>query len=161
MPYRDQGYFYYRRFDAGDEYPVYARRLGSLDAPEQVLLDLEAQARGLDYYDIGALEVSHDNRLLAYTDDTVGRRQHTLRFKSLETGVVLPDAIPNVEEPMAWGGDNRTVFYVEKDPVTLLGTARAQARARHRSRARPARLRGSRTRRSTLPSRRRKTAATS
>ena len=121
VPYRDQGYFYYRRFDAGDEYPVYARRLGSLDAPEQVLLDLEAQARGLDYYDIGALEVSHDNRLLAYTDDTVGRRQHTLRFKSLETGVVLPDAIPNVEEPMAWGGDNRTVFYIEKDPVTLLG----------------------------------------
>src|SRR4051794_39658438 len=121
VPYRDQGYFYYRRFDAGDEYPVYARRLGSLDAPEQVLLDLETQARGLDYYDIGALEVSHDNRLLAYTDDKVGRRQHTLRFKSLETGAVLPDAIPNVEEPMAWGGDNRTVFYIEKDPVTLLG----------------------------------------
>jgi oligopeptidase B len=121
VPYRDQGYFYYRRFDAGDEYPVYARRPGSLDAPEQILLDLEAQARGLDYYDIGALEVSHDNRLLAYTDDTVGRRQHTLRFKSLETGIVLPDAIPNVEEPMAWGGDNRTVFYIEKDPVTLLG----------------------------------------
>jgi oligopeptidase B len=121
VPYRDQGYYYYRRFDAGDEYPVYARRLGSLDAPEQILLDLQIQARGLDYYDIGALEVSHDNRLLAYTDDNVGRRQHTLRFKSLETGLVLPDAIANVEEPMAWGGDNRTVFYIEKDPVTLLG----------------------------------------
>jgi oligopeptidase B len=120
VPYRDQGYFYYRRFDAGDEYPVYARR-PSLDGPEQVLLDLEAQARGLDYYDVGALEVSHDNRLLAYTDDTVGRRQHTLRFKSLDTNVVLTDAITNVEEPMAWGGDNRTVLYVEKDPITLLG----------------------------------------
>jgi oligopeptidase B len=120
VPYRDQGYFYYRRFDAGDEYPVYARRR-TLDGPEQVLLDLETQAEGLDYYDVGALEVSHDNRLLAYTDDTVGRRQHTLRFKSLETNTVLPDAIPNVEEPMAWGGDNRTVLYVEKDPVTLLG----------------------------------------
>ena len=121
VPYRDQGYFYYRRFDAGDEYPVYARRPGSLEGPEEVLLDLEAQARGLDYYDVGALEVSHDNRLLAYTDDTVGRRQHTLRFKVLETGVVLPDAIGNVEEGMAWAGDNRTVLYVEQDPVTLLG----------------------------------------
>jgi oligopeptidase B len=121
VPYRDHGWYYYRRFEAGDEYPIFARRPGSLEAPEQVLIDLREQARGLDYYDIGAVEVSDDNRLLAYTEDTVGRRQHTLRFKSLETGQLLPDAVPNVEEGMAWAADNRRVLYVEKDPVTLLG----------------------------------------
>ena len=121
VPYRDHGYWYYHRFDTGDEYPVYARRAGSIDGPEQVLLDLRELARGLDYYDIGAFEVSHDNRLLAYTEDAVGRRQYTLRFKSLETGELLPDAVPNVEEAMAWAADNRRVLYVEKDPVTLLG----------------------------------------
>ncbi|MCE3285449.1 MAG: family peptidase, partial [Steroidobacteraceae bacterium] len=108
-------------FGTGDEYPIFARRSGSLESPEQVLIDLREQAKGLEYYDIGALEVSEDNRLLAYTEDTVGRRQHTLRFKSLETGRLLPDAIPNVDEAMAWASDNRRVLYVEKDPVTLLG----------------------------------------
>ncbi|HET9693384.1 MAG TPA: S9 family peptidase, partial [Steroidobacteraceae bacterium] len=121
VPYRDHGYWYYRRFETGDEYPIFARRPGSLDAPEQVLIDLRERARGLDYYDIGALEASDDNRLLAYTEDTVGRRQHTLRFKSLETGQWLADAVPNVDEAMAWAADNRRVLYVEKDPVTLLG----------------------------------------
>ncbi|HET7204367.1 MAG TPA: S9 family peptidase [Steroidobacteraceae bacterium] len=121
VPYRDHGYWYYRRFETGDEYPIFARKPGSLEAPEQVLIDLRAQARGLDYYDIGALEASDDNRLLAYTEDTVGRRQHTLRFKSLETGQLLADAVPNVEEAMAWASDNRRVLYVEKDAVTLLG----------------------------------------
>ena len=121
VPYRDHGYWYYRRFETGDEYPVYARRAGTVEAPEQVLLDLREHSRGHDFYEIGALEVSHDDRLLAYTDDTVGRRQHTLRFKSLETGAPLPDAVPNVEEAMAWAADNRRVLYVEKDPVTLLG----------------------------------------
>ena len=121
VPYRDHDWWYYQRFDAGEEYPLYARRAGSPDGPEQVLLDLRAQARGLDYYDIGALEVSDDNRLLAWTDDAVGRRQHTLRFRSLETGEPLPDAVPNVEEAMAWAGDSRRVLYVEKDPITLLG----------------------------------------
>ncbi len=121
VPYRDHGYWYYRRFETGDEYPIFARRPGSIDAPEQVLIDLREQAKGLDYYDIGALEASDDNRLLAYTEDTVGRRQHTLRFKSLDTGRLLADAVPNVEEAMAWASDNRRVLYVEKDPVTLLG----------------------------------------
>ena len=121
VPYRDHDFWYYRRFETGDEYPIFARRPGNPEAPEQVLIDLREQAKGLDYYDIGALEASDDNRLLAYTEDTVGRRQHTLRFKSLETGQTLVDAVPNVEEAMAWAADNRRVLYVEKDPVTLLG----------------------------------------
>lgn len=121
VPYRDHGYWYYRRYEMGEEYPLYARRAGSPDGPEQVLLDLRVQARGLDFYDLGAFEVSHDDRLLAYTEDTVGRRQYTLRFKQVETGVPLPDVVENVDEAMAWTADHRHVLYVEKDPVTLLG----------------------------------------
>jgi len=121
VPYRDNGYWYLHRYDTGDEYPVYARRAGSAAGPEQVLLDLRENARGLDYYDVGSIEVSHDNRLLAFTEDDVGRRQYTLRFKSLVTGELLPDAVPNVEEGVVWSADNRRVLYVEKDPVTLLG----------------------------------------
>ena len=121
VPYRDNGYWYLHRYDVGDEYPVYARRAGSPDGPEQVLLDLREQARGLDYYDVGSIEISHDNSLLAFTEDAVGRRQYTLRFKSLATGELLPDVVPNVEEGVVWAADNRRVLYVEKDPVTLLG----------------------------------------
>jgi oligopeptidase B len=121
VPYEDNGYWYLQRFDTGDEYPVYARRAGSAEGPEQVLLDLREQARGLDYYDVGSVEVSHDNRLLAYTEDAVGRRQYTLRFKDIASGALLPDAVPNVEEGIVWTADNRHVLYVEKDPVTLLG----------------------------------------
>ncbi len=121
VPYRDNGYWYLHRYDTGDEYPVYARREGSADGPERVLLDLRENARGLEYYDVGSIEVSHDNCLLAFTEDAVGRRQYTLRFKSLETGELLPDVVPNVEEGVVWASDNRRVLYVEKDPVTLLG----------------------------------------
>jgi oligopeptidase B len=100
---------------------VYLRRAGGPQGPEQVLLDERARARGHDFYELGALEVSLDQRWLALTEDTVGRRQFTLRFRSLETGEWLPDAVPNVEEGIAWAADHRRVLYVEKDPVTLLG----------------------------------------
>jgi len=121
VPYLDRGHWYYRRYEAGDEYPVYARKAGSLEAPEQVLLDLDELARGRDYYDVAEFEVSPDNRLLAYAEDTVGRRQYTLRFKDLETGRTLPDALANVEAAVAWAADSRSVLYIEKDPQTLLG----------------------------------------
>ena len=121
VPYRDHGYWYLRRYDTGDEYPVYVRRADHADGPEQVLLDLRERARALDFYDAGSIEVSHDNRLAAFTEDTVGRREYTLRFKDIATGELLPDVVPNVEEGIVWAGDNRRVLYVEKDPVTLLG----------------------------------------
>ena len=121
VPYRKRGYWYYWRYETGSEYPIYARKAGEITAPEQVLLDENALARGHDYYDIGDFEVSPDNRLVAYAEDTVGRRQFTLRFKDVVTGQALPDAIPNVEASIAWAADNRTVLYIEKDPVTLLG----------------------------------------
>jgi oligopeptidase B len=121
VPYRERGYWYYERFETGREYPVHARRAGSLAAPEEVMLDLEELARDRDFYEVGALEVSPDGRLLAYAEDTVGRRQYTLRFKDLASGELLLDAVPNVEAAIAWAADSRTVLYVEKDPETLLG----------------------------------------
>jgi oligopeptidase B len=121
VPVRKNGWWYYRRFVEGKEYPIYARRQGSLAAPEQVMLDGNALAAGHGFFQIGGVEVTRDGKLLAYGEDLVGRRQFTLKLKNLETGEMLPDEVPNVSPPFAWAGDGRTVLYVEKDPVTLLG----------------------------------------
>jgi oligopeptidase B len=120
VPYRKRGYWYNTRFETGKEYPIYARRK-ALDAPEEILLDVNELAAGHDYYRIGALEVSPDSAWLAFCEDTVGRLQYTLRFKNLLTGEILGVAIPDVEADLAWANDNRTLLYVEKDPETLLG----------------------------------------
>ncbi len=122
VPYRERGYWYYTRFETGQDYPVHARRKGSMDAAEEVLLDVNAMAAGKDYYAVGARDVSPDNHLLAYADDSNGRRQYTIRFKDLVTGKTLPDAIPGTSGSMAWADDNKTMFYVENDPETLLTT---------------------------------------
>ncbi len=121
VPYQKNGWWYYRRYDEGGEYPIYARRQGSMQAPEQVMLDATELAHGRDFYQVGNMAVSPDGRLLAYADDTVGRRQYTLRFKDLATGKTLADTIENAEPSLAWTADNRSVLYIEKDPVTLLG----------------------------------------
>lgn len=120
VPYRERGYWYYTRFETGKDYPVHARRKGSMEAPEEVMLDVNALADGKGYYSVGTWEVSQDNRLLAYADDAVGRRQYTIRFKDLSTGQVLPDQIPGVSPDVVWADDNKTMFYVENDPETLL-----------------------------------------
>ena len=121
VPYRKHGYWYHTRFEPGKEHPIFARRKGSVDAPEEILLDGNALAVGHDYYRIGALEVSPDSAWLAFCEDTVGRRQFTLRFKNLRTGEILAVEIPDVEPDLAWANDNQTLLYVEKDPETLLG----------------------------------------
>ncbi len=135
VPYRERGWWYYARYVAGKDYPVHARRKDgpgvdavSIQAAnaagdfngEQVLLDVNALAGDKLFYNVGDYEVSQDNRLLAYADDTNGRRQYTVRFKDLETGELLPDTIANAEPNLVWADDNRTLFYVEKDPETLL-----------------------------------------
>jgi oligopeptidase B len=121
VPYRLHGYWYHTRFEPGKEHPIFARREGSLEAPEEILLDANVLAAGHDYYRIGALEVSPDSAWLAFCEDTVGRRQYTLRFKNLRSGEIQGVAIPDVESDLAWANDNRTILYVAKDPETLLG----------------------------------------
>ncbi len=120
VPYRERDYWYYTRYETGKDYPIYVRRKGDMQAPEEVLLDLNVMAEGKGYFGVGDMEVSQDNRLLAWADDDVGRRQYTLRFKDLETGKLLPDVITGVSANVVWADDNRTVFYVENDPETLL-----------------------------------------
>ena len=124
VPFYDNGYWYWRQFATGAEYPMYFRRAGTAagmtqGAAEEVLLDVPKLASGKSYYRIGGWAVSPDNRWLAYVEDTQGRRMYTLRVRDLTTGALLPEAIPGVLESLVWAADNRTVFYVKQDPVTL------------------------------------------
>ncbi|MBI3818898.1 MAG: S9 family peptidase [Planctomycetes bacterium] len=121
VPMRRNGYYYYSRFEKGGEYPVYARKRGSVDAPEQVLLDGPAMAKGLGFFQVGDYQVSPDNKLIAWAEDSVGRRQYVLKIKNLETGEMLKDQIANIESDTAWANDNKTILYIEKDAQTLLG----------------------------------------
>lgn len=120
VPYRLRGYWYYTRFETGKDYPVTARRQGSMQAPEQILLDQYAMGAGKGYFAVAGEVVSQDNNLLAYAEDDVGRRQYVLHVKDLRTGKTLDDAVPNIEPDIVWADDNRTLFYIDKDPVTLL-----------------------------------------
>jgi oligopeptidase B len=119
VPYKDGDYFYYTRYEEAMEYPIHARKAGSLDAPEEVMLDANAMAEGHDYFAIGGRQVTEDGRILAYGVDLQGRRFYTVRFKDLTTGETLSDQIPDVTGNMAWANDNRTLFYVKQDPETL------------------------------------------
>ena len=121
VPYRKGGYWYNTRFEPGQEHPIFVRRRGSLEASEEIVLNANELAAGHGYYRIGALEVSPNGLWLAFCEDTVGRRQYTLRFKNLATGEILAAAIADVESDLAWANDNRSLLYVEKDPETLLG----------------------------------------
>lgn len=121
VPVRYRGYWYAVRYATGQEYPIVVRRADAPNAEEVILLDGNALAAGQPFFQLGGYEISPDNRLLAYTEDTVGRRQYRLRIKDLESGTLLPDVIENVDGGVAWTDDNHTLLYVEKDPVTLLG----------------------------------------
>jgi len=121
VPYLDNGYWYYTRFETGGNYPIVARKKGSMDAAEEIILNQPEMAKGANFFQIAGRQVSPDNRLLAYAEDKVGRRQYVLKVKDLTTGQTLVDEIPNVQAGFAWAGDNKTIFYIEKDPVTLLG----------------------------------------
>ena len=137
VPARDRGYWYYSRFETGKDYPIHARRKDApgLDAlsiqqanaagdfaGEEVLLDVNALAAGKDYYSIGDYDISPDNTQMAYADDTNGRRQYTIRFRDLATGKDYPETIAGVSPNLVWADDNKTLFYVENDPETLLTT---------------------------------------
>ena len=125
VPVYDNGYWTWRRFTIGAEYPTLLRRRGSPDgpdaaAPEEVLLDIPELARGHAYFSVGALAVSPDNRWLAYTEDTVGRRMYTLRLRDLMTGAQATEAIGGVLADVEWAADSSTVFYLRQDPQTLV-----------------------------------------
>jgi oligopeptidase B len=117
VPWRKDGFLYYSRTEQGRQYPIYCRKQGSLDAPEQVVLDLNALAEGHSFLSIGAFAISDDTHLLAYSTDVTGYRQFTLQVKDLRSGERLPLSVERVTS-MAWARDNRTLFYVVEDERT-------------------------------------------
>jgi oligopeptidase B len=121
VPYLMNGYWYYRRFETGKEYPIYARRKGTKDAPEEILLNGNEMAQGHDFFEIGDIAISPDSRMMAWAEDTVGRRQYVIRVMEIAARKTYPIALANVENNVVWAGDNRTFLYIEKDPGTLLG----------------------------------------
>lgn len=114
VPYRYGGYFYYSRTEEGRQYPIRCRKQGSLEAEEQVTLDLNALAEGHSYLGLGAYAVSDDGNLLAYSTDVTGFRQYTLHVKDLRTGELLPDRVAKTVS-VVWAADNRTLFYTTED----------------------------------------------
>ncbi len=118
-PYLLNGYYYYERFVESGEYPIYCRRNGSLDSDEEILIDVNILAEGHGYCAVSTNTVSTDNRFLAFSIDTIGRRFYTIYFKNLDTGEFLEERISNVTGDMVWANDNQTLFYCKQDPLTL------------------------------------------
>ena len=119
VPYRERGYWYYTRFETGQDYPIHARRKGTMDGPEEILLDVNAMAKGHDFFSVGEWAISQDNRLLAWAEDAVGRRQYVVHVRNLETGETYADTVTGVAPELVWADDNKTLFYAENDPETL------------------------------------------
>ena len=119
VPYFRNNYFYITRFEKGSQYPIYSRKKESLEVDEEILFDVNKEAQEYDYFQLGALNVSPDNKLVAFATDTVSRRQYTIQIKNLETGNLLTDIIENTTGGSVWSNDNKTLFYTKKDPLTL------------------------------------------
>jgi len=120
VPYFKNGYWYYTRYEEGKEYPIHCRKLKSLEGEEQILLDVNEMAEGFNYYSATGLQVSPDNKLLAFGVDTLSRRVYTIHFKNLETGEIFSDKLINTSGSGAWANDNATYFYTTKNEVSLL-----------------------------------------
>jgi oligopeptidase B len=119
VPYWYEDYYYYHRYEKEKEYAVYCRKKGSLDAPEEIMVDANELAEGHGFFSIAGLRVSSGRDTLAFGVDTVGRRLYTIHFKNLATGEMYEDVIPDVTSNMAWANDNKTLFYAKQDPETL------------------------------------------
>lgn len=118
-PYLHDGYYYYTRYEAGQEYPIYCRRLGSMDGEEQILLDVNQEAEGESFFAVRGFRVSPDHKLAAYGVDTVGRRFYDLIIIDLDTGEKLADRIDAVTPNFRWAEDSQTILYTRQHPDTL------------------------------------------
>jgi oligopeptidase B len=118
-PYYYRGSFYYTRTEGNQDYPIYCRKKGSLDAKEEIILDVNELAKGHNYFNVGGVRISPDGQTLAYAEDTAGRRIYTIKFRDISSQKTLPVAIPEVTGNLTWANDNKTIFYTKQDPVTL------------------------------------------
>lgn len=119
VPYKLNGYWYYTRFEKGDEHPIYCRKKESLENSEEILLNVNELAKDHAYYDIGGLSISPDNKLMIFGEDIVSRRIYTLKMKDLTTNEMLDFEIKGTTGGASWANDNETIFYTEKDNKTL------------------------------------------
>ena len=119
VPYKKNGYWYYVRFEKGGDYPIYCRKLGELDADEEVLFNCNEMAKGNSYFHLTGINVSPNNKLVAYGVDTVSRRKYTLYVKDLVSGEVYPSHIESTTGGSIWANDNKTLYYTRKDEQTL------------------------------------------
>ncbi len=115
VPARKDNYYYYTRTEEGQAYPIYCRRAGSLEAPEEILLDQNQLAAEHEYFAVGVLAVSPNHQMLAYSTDTTGGEKYTLYFLDLQTGEIAPQSIPDTYYSFAWANDNQTIFYTKVD----------------------------------------------
>ncbi|QNL51000.1 S9 family peptidase [Olivibacter sp. SDN3] len=120
VPYFKNGYYYYTRTEDGKQYYKFCRKKETLDAAEELLLDVDDMAEGHAYFSAGGFSVSPDNKLMAFGIDTVSRREYVIHIKNLETGELYAEKIKGTTGSVAWANDNRSFFYTSKNPVTLL-----------------------------------------
>ena len=123
VPYKENGYYYYTRFEEGKEYPIFCRKKESMEADEEVLANVNEMAEGYDYYQVGGLSISPDNRYMSIGIDTLSRRKYTIYIKDLGTGKMLEDRIPLTTGGSSWAADSKTLFYTQKDDETLRSKA--------------------------------------
>ncbi|TDI72313.1 MAG: S9 family peptidase [Bacteroidetes bacterium] len=119
VPYFYNGYYYITRFETGKDYPIYSRKKDSLEAEEEVMFDVNEMAKDYSYYNLRGLNISPDNKWVAFGVDTLSRRKYTLYIKNLETGEILSDSITLTTGDSTWANDNKTLFYTRKDEQTL------------------------------------------
>lgn len=119
VPYLMDGYYYYSRYEEGSQYPLYCRKKESLEAPEEIMLNVNELAEGHSYYQVSGISVRPDSKMIAFGVDTLSRRIYTIHFKDLETGEILEEHIPNTSGSSTWAEDNKTLFYASKDMQTL------------------------------------------
>lgn len=119
VPYFENGYWYYNRYETGQDYPIYCRKKGSQEAEEEIMFDVNKYAKGYDYFSLSGIKISPDNQFAIFFTDTVGRRQYTMQVKNLVTGETLPLSVYPTNGSSAWANDNKTIFYGTTDPNTL------------------------------------------
>tara|TARA_B100001142_G_scaffold67487_1_gene67274 strand:- start:1538 stop:3616 length:2079 start_codon:yes stop_codon:yes gene_type:complete len=119
VPYFLNGYWYITKFKKDKDYPIYVRKKETLDSKEQILFDCNFLAKNYNFFNLSNIKISPDNKLAAYSIDTVSRRLYTIKIKNLETGEFLNDCIDNTSGNFAWGNDNTTLFYTNRDSETL------------------------------------------
>jgi len=119
VPYKDGQYYYYTRYEKNKTYPLYCRKKNDLHHPEEIILDVNQLAKDHNYYDVGRLEISPNGNLLAFAEDTQGRRQYKINIKDLTTGQTLKESIVDTTPSMEWANDSNTLFYAKQDPISL------------------------------------------